>query len=91
MDLRRLTMVYGLLSIVRFGYKKSRPWLGRLFAFTQVLFLHSHLCHPNHKQVLNNKDRKKDDNKGEAEDRVHLAVGISPDYRQKQKSVKGLV
>lgn len=58
-------------------------------AFTRVLFFHSHLRHPNHKQVLNNKDHNKDDDKGEADDRVHLAVGISPDYRLIRKFVKG--
>ncbi|GAB4463656.1 MAG: hypothetical protein Kow0070_24520 [Anaerolineales bacterium] len=54
-----------------------------------VYLLHSHRCHPNHKQVLKNKDRNKDDNKGEAENAVHLAWDISPDYRQKTKFVKG--
>jgi len=46
------------------------------------LLLHLHRCQSNHKEVLNNKDHNKNDNKGEAEDGcVHLAVGISPDYR----------
>lgn len=50
---------------------------------------HSHRCQSNHKQVLNNKDHNKDDDKGEAKNAVHLALGISPDYRLFRKSVKG--
>jgi len=52
-----------------FGYKKSRPvWLGG--SCLQVWFaslLYSHRCRLNHKEVLNNKDRKNDDNKGEGQ------------------------
>ena len=44
-----------------------------LCTYSGVLLFHSHLCHPNGKLILNNKDRKKDDNnKGEAEDWVHI-------------------
>jgi hypothetical protein len=71
---------------VRDRYKKSRPWLGRL-SFSLSELLYSHRCHPNRKLSFNNKDAGKDDNKGEAEDRIHWLV-ISPDYRQKRKSVK---
>ena len=68
---------------------KEPPVVRAALAFTRVLFFHSHFRHPNHKQVLNNKDRKKDDKKGEREDRIHGGVKISPDYRQNKKSVKG--
>ena len=40
--------------------------------YVYVELFHSHFRHPNHKQVLNNKDRNKDDDKGEAEDYVHV-------------------
>ena len=82
-------MVYGLSSIVRFRYKKSRPWLGRLSFSLSELF-HSHRCHPNRKLSFNNKDDSKDDNKGEAVEHTHGFL-ISPDYRRKRKSVKGSI
>ena len=53
-----------------------------------MLFLHSHRCHPNRNQVLNNKDHNNDDNKGEAEDRTHLGLRYFADYRQIRKLVK---
>ena len=54
-----------------------------------MFLFHDHLCHPNHKSVLNNKDYNQYDNKGEAEQRgVHQAVDISLDYRLIWKYVK---
>jgi len=48
-----------------------------LCTYLGVLLLHSHLCHPNRKLILNNKDRKKDDNnKGEAEIRTHVGFKV---------------
>lgn len=53
--------------------------------------LRSHRCHPNRKLSFNNKDYKDDYNKGEVEQRWIHGLVISPDYRRKRKSVKGLV
>jgi hypothetical protein len=80
-------MVYGLSSIVcLIGIKKAARGRGGSRSLSDLLC--SHRCHPNRKLSFNNKDAGKDDNKGEAEDRIHWLV-ISPDYRQKRKSVKG--
>jgi hypothetical protein len=50
-------------------YKKEPPVVRAALCFySGVLFFHSHLCHPNQKLILNNKDDKKDDKKREAGD-----------------------
>ena len=55
-------------------YKKEPPVVRAALCFySGVLVLHSHLCHPNRKLILNNKDDKQDDNKGEAD---HIHVGL---------------
>jgi hypothetical protein len=47
-------------------YKKEPPVVRAALCFySGVLVLRSHLCHPNRKLILNNKDRKDDNNKGE--------------------------
>ena len=72
-------------------YKKKPPHLvGAACTFLdQVCLLSSHRCHPNRKLILNNKDRNKDDNKGEIKHGWIHGLLISSDYMQKRKSVKG--
>jgi hypothetical protein len=55
---------------------KEPPLVGVALVFMfleEVCLLHLHLCHPNHKLILNNKDRKKDDNNKDRRNRVHVS------------------
>jgi len=62
------------------GIKKAALWLGGSRLFRVGVLLRSHLCHPNHKLILNNKDRK-DDYKDETEQIcIHRVIKISLDY-----------
>ena len=79
-------------QVLNFGKQKEPPVVrAALCTYLGVCLLHSHRCHPNRKWILNNKDRKKDDDNESEKICVHLALGISPDYRQKQESVKGQI
>ena len=54
-----------------------------------MILSHRHLCHPNRKLVLNNKDYDQYDNKGEGEQGCkHFGVEISLDYRPINQFVK---
>jgi len=60
--------------------KRAALWLGGSRLLRVGVLLRSHLCHPNHKLILKNKDRKDDYNNEAEQICIHKLCKISLDY-----------
>ena len=74
------------------GIKKEPPVVrAALCTYLGVVLLYSHSCHPNRKLILNNKDRKEDDNYDGEKRYIHWLKVFRPIIGRNENPSRGKI